>query len=377
MSEFDKDLTPIGLEAQPTPPQHDAITEIARLLEVDFTPEVSNLRYSQNKKSLIQERANAIFYKITRRLAYSELQDKGGINEKQYHHLTSPEGQEDLQALRIHAESLKQYALDLARLQVESGYYDPLTRKYEGLSKNGLEKRFEVEKNNLESNGSPDECIVVIEFDINSFKAINDKIGHDKADEVLKNIIKALRGISSEEDPTQTGGLRETDAIGRRSGDEFTVVLSKVKKTEVQAVIDKVVSLVHQVDDGSGGKISITGGARIVSQEETIQFGEASKNADLAGVYAKIQKPEGNKSIRIYNPEFKPDLSTQEKRNELATNTADRELKREKEAIEVKMLQHPNEADNLKSQMYLLQEERELRIQRKRLEIDRLYGTLK
>jgi len=100
---------------------------------------------------------------------------------------------------------LKQYALDLARIQVESGYYDPLTRKYEGLSKNGLEKRFDVEKNNLESDGSKDECIVVIEFDVNSFKSINDKIGHDKADEVLKNIIKALRGISSEEDVTQTG----------------------------------------------------------------------------------------------------------------------------------------------------------------------------
>ncbi|HEY5388660.1 MAG TPA: GGDEF domain-containing protein, partial [Thermoleophilia bacterium] len=55
--------------------------------------------------------------------------------------------------------------------------------------------------------------VVMLYGDIDGFKAINDKLGHQRGDDVLKAVVEAL-GVA----------FRETDLIARLGGDEFCVV---------------------------------------------------------------------------------------------------------------------------------------------------------
>src|SRR5207237_4911053 len=57
-------------------------------------------------------------------------------------------------------------------------------------------------------------AFALIVADLDNFKDINDTFGHEKGDEVLREVAKRLR----EE-------LRETDTVARLGGDEFAILL--------------------------------------------------------------------------------------------------------------------------------------------------------
>ncbi|KJJ85128.1 PAS/PAC and GAF sensor-containing diguanylate cyclase/phosphodiesterase [Candidatus Omnitrophus magneticus] len=73
------------------------------------------------------------------------------------------------------------------------------------------------------------EKVAVLFFDLNSFKKVNDTIGHDAGDKVLKYIAD----LFSKE-------VREVDTFARLGGDEFVVVLTEVKdEKDVKNFIEK------------------------------------------------------------------------------------------------------------------------------------------
>jgi diguanylate cyclase (GGDEF)-like protein len=61
------------------------------------------------------------------------------------------------------------------------------------------------------------ELLGLIYLDVDDFKPINDRHGHDCGDEVLRIIAKRL-----------THSVRETDTVARVGGDEFVVALPRV-----------------------------------------------------------------------------------------------------------------------------------------------------
>ncbi len=68
-------------------------------------------------------------------------------------------------------------------------------------------------------------------IDLDHFKRINDSMGHDAGDELLKKVSVVLRSL-----------VRETDIIGRFGGDEFVIGLLDIKLTEDAAFIsDKII----------------------------------------------------------------------------------------------------------------------------------------
>lgn len=69
----------------------------------------------------------------------------------------------------------------------------------------------------------------VIYMDVNGLKLVNDALGHDMGDRLLKKIADTLTCI-----------LRSDDIIGRLGGDEFLVLLPKTNKIQAETIVERI-----------------------------------------------------------------------------------------------------------------------------------------
>lgn len=79
-------------------------------------------------------------------------------------------------------------------------------------------------------------CSVLV-MDIDNFKALNDSLGHQAGDELLIQFADMLRET-----------VRETDVVGRQSGDEFTVVLPDTRSEDAFALAQRIHETMKQRD---------------------------------------------------------------------------------------------------------------------------------
>jgi diguanylate cyclase (GGDEF)-like protein len=74
-------------------------------------------------------------------------------------------------------------------------------------------------------------------LDLDNFKRVNDTLGHEAGDGVLRTIAEGL-----------TSGLRKTDLIARLGGDEFALLLAETGEGEADEVLQKLhVQLLRQM----------------------------------------------------------------------------------------------------------------------------------
>ncbi|MBK6972507.1 MAG: diguanylate cyclase [Sterolibacteriaceae bacterium] len=99
---------------------------------------------------------------------------------------------------------------------------DPLT----GLAnRRQFMSRLELERQRSARSRRP---ITIAYLDLDDFKAVNDSLGHDKGDQVLRIVGGFL-----------TRNLRDTDCAARLGGDEFAVMLPETGLESALIVIDK------------------------------------------------------------------------------------------------------------------------------------------
>ncbi len=123
-----------------------------------------------------------------------------------------------------------------------------------------------------------DQLLAVMFLDLDRFKNINDSLGHNTGDQLLKEIAKRLLSC-----------MRLTDTVARQGGDEFTIVLDGITHVdEVEEVAKRILSSLREPFNISGHEFSssISIGITIYPLDER-DIDLVLKNADKAMYAAK------------------------------------------------------------------------------------------
>jgi diguanylate cyclase (GGDEF)-like protein len=84
-----------------------------------------------------------------------------------------------------------------------------------------------------------EETFCLFMMDLDHFKAVNDTVGHQKGDEVLRSVSDVLRSCS-----------RESDYLARYGGEEFAMILPRTGLQEAVSLAQRIRAGVAQIDAG-------------------------------------------------------------------------------------------------------------------------------
>ncbi len=170
-------------------------------------------------------------------------------------------------------------------------YHDELTGL---LNRTAITERLEEELSRARRHASYG---AVLFFDLDHFKDVNDSLGHQMGDEILRQVAQRCRQI-----------LRTEDLLARIAGDEFLVVLAdlggspELAISETRVVAEKILhelSRPYRLDDHYIN-LSSSIGISLFPQDEEQTTGDLLKQADSAMYRAKT---EGRRTIRYFTHE--------------------------------------------------------------------------
>lgn len=136
------------------------------------------------------------------------------------------------------------------------------------------------------------ESLSFMYFDLDKFKNINDKYGHNVGDEYLKLFVDIV-----------TECIRDTDTFGRLGGDEFGLLLPKTGTDDAKILAKRIISVLKRPRSIQKHKLSIKTAIGIVIMEEDdnidkLNYKSLTGFADKAVFKAKKQ---GTNEFCIYN----------------------------------------------------------------------------
>jgi diguanylate cyclase (GGDEF)-like protein/PAS domain S-box-containing protein len=142
------------------------------------------------------------------------------------------------------------------------------------------------------------QSIALILLDLHKFKAVNDSLGHDVGDALLKCVGQRVSSC-----------VRDVDTVARLGGDEFVVLIEGLSSSpeeaaaQVELVALKILrSLAEPYDDvGSGGVYCSASIGITLFSEPGREIDELMKQADLALYQAKEAGPN---NLRFFDPDM-------------------------------------------------------------------------
>jgi diguanylate cyclase (GGDEF)-like protein len=169
-----------------------------------------------------------------------------------------------LETLAAINEALELEARDLA----DQAHTDPLTG---ALNRQGLRAAL---MKRLHASGHVDEEMAVVFVDIDHFKQVNDRHGHDAGDEVLRRFAAVIRNV-----------VRSSDKLVRWGGEEFLLLCPDTTREHAATMAEKLRGALPAQAWPHGLRVTSSFGVTSLKPEEDI--GVAIKRADDALYIAK------------------------------------------------------------------------------------------
>jgi diguanylate cyclase (GGDEF)-like protein len=139
----------------------------------------------------------------------------------------------------------------------------------------------------------PNARCAVLFLDLDDFKRVNDRLGHDRGDDVLRTVAERLGA-----------GIRQGDTVARLGGDEFTVLLEDaVDMDEVHATADRLaLRLGRPIGEGDEEVLIGVSTGIALSPEAGTTVDELLTNSDAAMYLAKAA---GKGRVAVYEPSMR------------------------------------------------------------------------
>jgi len=130
--------------------------------------------------------------------------------------------------------------------------------------------------------------VAVLFIDLDRFKLVNDTLGHDSGDYVLKDVARRLSTC-----------VREVDTVSREGGDEFVIVLPDLEKPEsARIVAEKILRELAKPMDIGGQEVHVTPSIGISHYpNDATDVNHLLKHADTAMYQAKDA---GRNTVRFF-----------------------------------------------------------------------------
>jgi diguanylate cyclase (GGDEF)-like protein len=131
--------------------------------------------------------------------------------------------------------------------------------------------------------------LAVAFLDLDRFKQINDTLGHEAGDQLLREVASRLKEC-----------VRESDAVARLGGDEFVVLLPELGDGKYAATVaQKVLAVIARPFNLIGHEFRVTASIGIsIYPQDGLDEQTLTKNADIAMYQAK---EEGKNNFQFYS----------------------------------------------------------------------------
>jgi diguanylate cyclase (GGDEF)-like protein len=174
------------------------------------------------------------------------------------------------QADRRRIDDFRQFTHGLLERQAEAARTDPLT----GIAnRRGFYEQIDVELARWERGGP---AFGVIYIDLDNFKQVNDRFGHQEGDQLLCRVAETIRGR-----------VKETDVPARIGGDEFVILCWNAGAEALEEIADRLYGALAGLGEGYA-EIGFDVSVGVASYERPpAESGEAVESADQAMYEAK------------------------------------------------------------------------------------------
>jgi diguanylate cyclase (GGDEF)-like protein/PAS domain S-box-containing protein len=152
------------------------------------------------------------------------------------------------------------------------------------------------------------QMLVVMYFDLDHFKVVNDTLGHAAGDQLLVSVARRVGNL-----------LRTTDTVARLGGDEFAILIEDADDwDDCIAVADRILEELRAAFHLDGKEVFVGSSIGIASSNEADSVEDLLRHADMAMYSAKSR---GKGCYDVYQPQMHASLTERADR-EADLNTA-------------------------------------------------------